>query len=278
MLDINKLGKEGFVSLKYPNTLRACVEEAMSSWQKFCELSDEEKRTFSDGDRIKDFGYMHRQDTGARADNKELFHASLANMEVLGEKAQAMGDSRATAFIHAVDALIHEIKPLIINFVASIEKTYGIAGLEKRVLSGVKGWTFRYLHYFPEEGEMLANAHADRGDMTLHLYECHDGGEHLDFNNVWKPWPVSQKRAIIFPAMGLQYESAGRLKALWHRIVTTEETRKVGRFAMVAFIDFNQEHSWDSSKHRIQNLDQGFNYLMTFPELEKFFAPNKLQM
>ena len=150
--------------------------------------------------------------------------------------------------------------------------------LEKSVLSAADKWTFRYLHYFPIEGEMLAHAHADRGDMTLHLYEDYDGGEYLDFQNEWRPWPVSKERAIIFPAMGLQYETECRLKALWHRIKTTEETRRVGRFAMVAFIDFNQDHSWDSSKHRIQNLNQGFNYSMSFSELQKFFIGQKLHM
>ena len=278
MIEIDNLEKEGFVSVKYPDTLRHAVEDVMASWQKFCELSDGEKRLLSGGDRIKDFGYMRRQDQGMRADDKELFHASLANMPALTERAQAFGDKRATSFIRDVDVLIHEIKPLITEFVASIAKMYGLKDLEQRVLEASDKWTFRYLHYFPIEGEKLAHAHADRGDMTLHLYESHDGGEYLDFGNKWQPWPVSKERAIIFPAMGLQYETESKLKALWHRIKTTEETRKVGRFAMVAFIDFNQNQCWDSSKHRIQELEQGFNYLMPFNELADFFITQKLQM
>ena len=277
-MEINNLEKEGFVSVKYTDSLRKAVEEAMSSWQRFCQLSDTDKRILSGGDRINDFGYMRRQDKGERADDKELFHASVKNMPILEEKALVIGDERATSYIRDVDTLIREIEPLIKEFVLSIEKTYGLNGLEERVLKAKSKWTFRYLHYFPIEGEMLAHAHADRGDMTLHLYEDYDGGEYLDFENNWQPWPVNKERGIIFPAIGLQYETEGKLKALWHRIKTTEETRKVGRFAMVAFIDFNHDYSWDSSKHRIQNFEQGFNYSMSFKELQNFFAPQKLQM
>src|SRR3989338_8918861 len=114
-MEINNLEKEGFVSVKYTDSLRKAVEEAMSSWQRFCQLSDDKKRILSGGDRIQDFGYMRRQDKGERADDKELFHASIAKMAILEEKARAIGDERATSYIRDVGTLIREIKPLIVE-------------------------------------------------------------------------------------------------------------------------------------------------------------------
>ena len=270
-MNIEELKTRGFVTLKYPPELREYVHEAMTSWQRFCGLSEEQKLLLAGGDRINDFGYMHRRDKGATADNKELFHAMKKEMAIMADKAQGVQDDRATQFIHAVDQLIAGIEPVVGSFASLVEKHYGLTGFEKDVRESADRWVFRYLHYLP--GETLANAHCDRGGFTLHLFESAPGGEYLDFSKKWQPWPVSEEETIIFPSLVIQHRSQGALKALWHRVVSTEETRASGRFSMVAFIDFRHTHRYNDAAKRLQDFEPGFNYDLPFPELEKLFVP-----
>jgi isopenicillin N synthase-like dioxygenase len=122
-------------------------------------------------------------------------------------------------------------------------------------------------------GETFAHAHADRGGFTLHLYESAGGGEYLGFDKVWRPWPIGGEETIIFPSMVLQHRSKGRLKALCHRVVATEETSQHGRFSMVVFIDFHHSHRYSDAVKRLQDFEPGFNYDLSFSEFDKLFAP-----
>ncbi len=67
-MDVRTLETDGFVRVGYPMALREAVSDALQSWQKFCTLPLEQKRLLSGGDRIKDFGYMRREDVGLTAD------------------------------------------------------------------------------------------------------------------------------------------------------------------------------------------------------------------
>jgi isopenicillin N synthase-like dioxygenase len=271
-MDVCTLLTSGFVSVEYPLPLRQSVVDAMSSWKAFCTLPMEKKRLLSGGDRIRDFGYMRRQDTGPTADDKELFHALRARYPDLLPKAKAVGDRRATDFIEAVDALLIRMGPLVQRFAYEVERHYGLDGFEREVMESQDEWTFRYLHYFG--GPTLANAHADRGGLTLHLHESHPGGEYYD-GKCWRPWPVSEKETIIFPSAGLQYRSRCVLKALWHRVVSTPETADEGRYSMVCFVDFAMGHRFNDKRFRWQDFSTpGFNYTMPFAEFRKFFVSN----
>lgn len=273
-MNINMLDTHGYVTVDYPPPLRDAVREAMESWQRFCTLPDAKKRLLSGGDRIKDFGYMRREDAGPRADNKEQFHALRAKYPLLLPKAQAVGDRRATDFIEAVDVLLHRMGPLVQRFAGEAEQAYRLKGFEREVMESQDHWTIRYIHYFG--GRMLANAHADRGGFTFHLYESHEGGEYYD-GKQWRPWPVSERQSIIFPSMGLQYRSACQLEALWHQVVATPETEQEGRYAMVAFIDFAMGHRFDDTRYRLQNFEPGFNYGMSFEQFGRYFVPGLVQ-
>ena len=270
-MNVASLEEEGFVAVDYPETLRGKVEQAMRSWQGFCGLPDETKRLLSGGDRLKDFGYMRRTDAGPHADDKELFHVVSRNHTELRARCETIANPRATEFVDAVDALIGASAPLIQEFARDTERTYGLAGFEERVMTSQNNWTFRYLHYFG--GETLSNAHADRGGLTLHLYESDAGGEYFGFDGAWHPWPVSDRRTIIFPSMVLQHLSQGRLKALWHRVVPTETTKANGRYAMVAFIDFTHDFRYDDARKRLQDFPEGFNYAMEWSEFNGLFVP-----
>lgn len=274
-MDISTLQRDGFVSVAYPASLRPVVVRAMTSWQEFCTLPDEKKRLLSGGDRLKDLGYMRRQDEGQRADNKELFHAKLSTLGILGERVKLLEDWRALRFMYATSELLVATLPLIREFAVGVEERFGLCGFAKEVEQSQQHWTFRYLHYLG--GEILAHPHADRGGFTFHMYEDAPGGEYLDFNGTWQGWPVNHERTIIFPSMGLQYRSRGKLKALWHQVVPTQETRVSGRYSMVAFIDFAMGHRYNDAVKRLQDFDPGFNYHVEQRAFESLFIPAESQ-
>jgi len=270
-MDVTALETKGFVSVEYPLDLYLSVEKAMGAWEYFCELPKEEKVKLAGGDRLHDFGYMIREDEGPRADKKELFHVSMNDMSELYEKARCISDRRALRFIDYVETLILGSQVIVQEFARGIEGAYHLNGFEQEVMESKDRWNFRYIHYFG--GEVLAHAHADRGGFTLHLYESAAGGEYLRFDRVWRPWPINRKRTIIFPSMGMQFRSTGKIKALWHRVRANPQTIQKGRFAMVAFIDFTMSHKYDDSKRRLQDFEEGFNYDMPFAEFQKLFTP-----
>ena len=277
-MHIGTLDTSGFVCFDYPRSLRSAVHDAMDSWKRFCELSDEQKLMLSkpNVDRTVDFGYMRRADKGPRDDNKEHFHAVLCKYSELLPRAERVGDRRATDFIHAVGDLLAESGPVVREFARAVEEHYSLCGFEQEVMVSQENWTFRYLHYFKGR-PVLSYPHADRGGFTFHLQETHSGGEYFGFDGQWHPWPVSEERTIIFPSMGLQYRSQSYLKALWHRVISTEATRVEDRYSMVAFIDFKMGHRYNDRAKRLQDFDPGFNYDMSMAELERLFIPAESQ-
>jgi len=270
-MDVSALATKGMVEVPYPTALRASVEEAVASWQAFCTLPEEKKRQFSKGDRANDFGYMLRNDAGTRSDSKEMFHVVEEQLPVLWSCADGVHEKRGFRFIDAVSNLIRESVPLVGEFAHAVEKEFNLSGFESEVRASHKRWTFRYLHYFGEA--MLAYPHVDRGDFTLHLYENQEGGEYYGFDRHWHPWTLSGEKTVIFPSMGLQYRSGGALKALCHCVRPTPHSAQNGRFALVAFIDFNQNVRYNDREKRLQDFDPGFNYGMPFCEFQKLFVP-----
>lgn len=162
---VDDLLSRGFVTLTYPPLVRARMAEAMRSWKGFCALPIEEKRKLMGGSRTRDFGYMKREDTGVKADPKELFHVIKRKLPELREKADTVVDRRATAFIYAVDALIEAASPLVQAFAQAVERTYSLRGFEAEVMNAQHNWTFRFAHYLPGLQPVFANAHADRGGL-----------------------------------------------------------------------------------------------------------------
>jgi isopenicillin N synthase-like dioxygenase len=195
-------------------------------------------------------------------------------IEALRQRSNDTDDVHALIFIEAAEELLGLIAPLIQRFASDVERTYRLNGFEQEVMCSRQDWTLRYLHYWG--GTMLARQHADRLGLTCHLYESDPGGEYLDFDFKWRPWPVSDRQTIIFPSMGLQYRSGGSLKALWHRVVPTPYTRVNGRYSMVAFIDFKADREFTRAK-RVQDFPLGFNYGCSWEAFASHFVPCKTQ-
>lgn len=275
-MNIDTLDTKGFVSFPYPRLLQEAVLRSLASWRLFCELPFNAKCLLSGGDRINDFGYMRRQDQVPNADEKELFHALRANYPLLLPKARLVDDRRAVGFIRSIDFLITQMTPTVRAFAQAVERRYALPGFTGEVMGSADYWTFRFLRY-PKNKPVLAHPHADRGGFTFHLCETESGGEYLGFDDVWRPWPVSRKRTVIFGSMGLQYRSHNKIKALWHR-VTPEPTDIPERYAMVAFIDFQSSHRFNDGKYRLQDFPRGFNYTLPFADFQQYFVPRSQQV
>ncbi len=85
-------------------------------------------------------------------------------------------------------------------------------------------------------------------------------------------WPVNHQQTIIFPSLGLQHRAHNQVKALWHKVEPTVLSKRDGRYAMVAFIDFPQARECDKYKHpRVQDLPEGFNYDISFEDFDSIY-------
>ncbi|WP_338140162.1 2OG-Fe(II) oxygenase family protein [Candidatus Protochlamydia amoebophila] len=89
----------------------------------------------------------------------------------------------------------------------------------------------------------------------------------------WKAMPIDEKQTVIISAVQLQLWSKGDLKALYHRVVTTEKTAKFGRFSMVCFIPFQSTLMYNKRTYgSMQAHDVGFNYALSHQEFSKYFS------
>ncbi len=278
LASINEMGELGLVNVDYPEDLREAVERAVASWKSFCHLPREEKCafTFLEDNHGDGAGYELKEERGSKKDLKENFHVTLFQYERLAEIA----NKRTFPFLNDAKILLDRMEPVILQFAKSIEQEYDVKGLFDETVFGKPYWILRYLHYFgnQQEGMEIAAPHADKGGFTLHLYESDEGLEYYCIKQrTWKPMPVHSKQTVIIPAVQLQLLSKGELKALYHRVVATEATARVGRFSMVCFIAFQNTPMYNKKVHgSLHKYDTGFNYSMPHNDFANLFSPTQI--
>lgn len=263
----------GLLNVDYPDNLRDAVENAVDSWKDFCLLPREEKQafTFLEDNHGDGAGYELKEEKGAKKDLKENFHVTLFQYPRLAEIA----NNRTFPFLNDAKTLLDRMEPLILQFAANVEETYRVKGLVNEVFASKPYWILRYLHYFgdQQEGCEIAAPHADKGGFTLHLYESDEGLQHYCIRQrTWKPMPVGETQTVIIPAIQLQLLSKGELKALYHRVVATERTARIGRFSMVCFIPFQNTPMYNKKVYgSVQTHENGFNYDLPHDEFSMLF-------
>ena len=131
------------------------------------------------------------------------------------------------------------------------------------------------MHYFGDQqaGAEIAAAHADKGGFTLHLYESDTGLQYYSQDErEWEEMPVDHSETVIIAAMQLQFRSEGEIKALYHRVVATERTAKIGRYSMVCFIPFEFTPQYNKNAYgSMQTHNAAFNYDISHDEFRKYF-------
>lgn len=273
---IESLEKNGFLYVPYPEDLRKGVEDAMEAWKAFCALPSEDKLRFGyDGDvKTSGNGYELKLDVSA-GDLKEDAHMRLAVREDLLERAHRVDSMVAPAFVEKALAVNELMRSILEEFSAAVESSLGLSGFKDDVMEYQPRWLIRFLHYFGDRkpGDEIASPHVDKGGFTLHLYESHPGVEYLSYETrEWTSLPLSHSDTVIIPGMGLQNRSKGKLRALCHRVVATEDTATTGRFSAVCFFNFKNVRFYDKSTFgRLQSQEPGAFYDMSFEKFDGFF-------
>jgi hypothetical protein len=276
MIPVEELRDKGKVYTTYPAELREAVARAMEAWQALCALPEDIKMRFPyEVDKwVSGNGYELKKESGDTLDQKENFHLRLRARDELLARAVAIGSPEITEFVEAGLVLPELIAPLLADFAQSMEKEFGMTGFADDVAYATPSLLLRFLHYFgnQEPGKEIASPHVDKGGFTLHLYESDKGVEQLTFDGQWVPVPVSHEQTVIFPALGLQYRLKSEVKAMYHKVVATEESAQNGRFSAVCFVDFRGNVPWNKEKYGPQRyLPPGFNYTMPWEEFKTSF-------
>ncbi len=278
-MSINQLKDQGFVNFPYPQNLRQAVETAEASWRAFCELSLEEKKVFAYSNAGAGVGYEVKDGSGNKGDKKENFDVARAELPALEARLQSDVLSYTAAlvarkFVYDAVALVEIMTPFIVDFASEAESVFQLSNFEEEISGGSGAFFVRFIHYFPqgEAGDEIAQPHPDQSGFTLHLFESEPGLQMLTFGNEWVPMSVSEGETVIIPDMQMQLRSEGELKAVWHRVVSTERSAAEGRFSAVCFIQFKDTPKYDKDSHgRLQEKPQGFNYEMGHEEFKKLF-------
>ncbi len=271
---IQELQTKGFVVVEYPKDLRNAVEKAIESWKMFCDLPVETKRGLPYSNNADGVGYELKDGVGNKADRKENFDITVSGAEWLRENSPAIENKIAEEFTTHTTALVEVMKPTILEFAKQVEIEFGILGFAKEVDESEVGFFTRFIHYFGDRkvGDETATAHTDQSGFTLHLFESAEGLQCLTFDGKWIDMPVSKGQTVIIPSMQLQLRSDGKLKALCHRVVATNETASLGRYSAVCFIQLKNTPKYDKEKGgRLQEKEPGFNYKMRLGEFSKLF-------
>ncbi len=272
---INELQSQGFVTIVYPQEVRAAVLATITSWKKFCALAPELKTGLPYSNSADGVGYELKDGSGVKGDRKENFDITTAGKQWLEENIKHFDNEDAHAFVRDAIHLVALLKPLIVKFAKQVEEAYSLKDFTWEVEESVDAFFIRFIHYFGDRkvGEEIATAHSDQSGFTLHLFESDEGLECLTLEMQWIPMPVGEGETVIIPSMQLQLRSDGKLKALCHRVVATSETAVTGRYSAVCFVQLKNTLKYNKAKWgRLQERPPGFNYEMPseiFAELFK---------
>lgn len=272
---IQSFKTEGVAMLPYAPELQAAVEDAAKLWQSFCELPLEAKQTLPANSHAAGTGYEFKDGSGNHADTKENFDVAIAHQSYLEALlTQPLGETERT-FARAALALSKQMTPLAVKFAEQAESDFQLPGFTEKIKASNNTIFVRFIHYFGGRvaGELLAEPHTDQSGFTFHLFESDRGCERLDYKTrQWLDMPVEANKTAVIPAMQMQYESNGELRALAHRVVATEQTKDVGRYAIVCFVRFANSSIYDKATHgRLQEKEPGFSYDMDNEEFGKLF-------
>lgn len=271
---IYDLESKGFVVMQYPPELRSKVEKAAELFKKFCNLPLEVKSSLPYSNNTAGVGYEFKDGSGKKTDRKENFDVTIAGFEWLAKNVARIDNPVVLEFVRSALDVIPALKPLVIEFARESERAFGLEGFTHEVEQSIDTFFVRLIHYEGDRvvGEEMATAHVDQSGCTPHLFESAPGLQCLNYEGKWVDMPVSEGETVIIPDMQMQFRSAGRLRALCHRVVATRESLRRGRYSAVCFVQFKDTPKYDKDRHgRLQEKQPGFNYHLPPREFVKLF-------
>jgi len=276
---VDMLQSRGYMRIPYPSDVRIALQRAVDSWERFCALDAKIKQSvpYMRRDQLG-VGYECKLESGKGKDRKENLHVMIAMMQEFEAIARHLDLAPLHELLRDAHMLIGALSAPMLALARELEHHYKLHGLEREMLRSRPEWMVRFIHYFgdQEAGSEIASAHADKSGLTSHLYESDHGFEYLDHRGRWRRLAFNRASMMLLPDMQMQYRSKGELKALWHRVVATEQTAKHGRVSIVCFMSLLATPVVDKSRiGRLQDMSPGFNYEMPFAEFAKLFVKEK---
>jgi isopenicillin N synthase-like dioxygenase len=271
---IKDLETKGFYVLPYPPAVRACVVKAAKAWKLFYALPAEVKAKLPYSNGGAGVGYERKDGVGKNADRKENFDVTSEGLAWLEANNVQTTEPALHDLVTNTMSLLEAVRPTILEFARESELEFGIKSFEEEISASTSTFFTRFIHYSAdrEVGEETAVSHVDQSGFTLHLYENKKGLRCLTYDGKWIDMPVSEGETVIIPDMQMQLRSNGRLRALCHQVVATEETAKSPRDSAVLFVQFKNTRKYDKERcGRLQERTPGFNYNMPIGEFEKMF-------
>lgn len=256
-----RLDQNGYSTIVLPRDLKRRIDHLDSFWKEFCKQSSEEKSKFSFN---SDGGYEYKNKEAL--DFKENFHVSMS---------YRINDMELTQvdrfFLQAAYDVLNEVAPLVHHIAGLISKESDCNFLS--ILGNRTLWSLRCLHYMPSDREVIAYPHVDKGPFTLHLRESVGGLEYF-WKGKWHSLDFSNGETGYFPGLLGQYHSECLINGLSHRVVSTPESRKNGRFSLVLFLDTANPIQYNKAKFGPSQtcFEPGENYEMEFEQFKQYFV------
>ena len=213
------------------------------------------------------YGYEYRGPENPN-EYKETLHVGL------GYKLPA-GASDADRRLVVFSQLLMQSLLSTVGHVAQVISAASHKDLVEFLMGSLSTATLRILYYPPDlpgmKREFLATEHVDKG-FTIHPGETCPGLQ-VDWNGGWID--VAEVPGSVYGYAGLlgQFYTECGLTALRHRVVPTEISRTIGRYALVIFLDPGEyrydKRVWGPTQ---ATFGKGENYGMPFAEFKKYFA------
>lgn len=276
----------GYAEAQYPKYMRDIVQQVAKAWDDFCALPREIRKQFPYNSDSMGSGYELKETVGENLDQKANFDVSLGHASWLRETARTIGNEVITSFVEGALSVLENLRPVILDFAETVENEACVEGLLQEVRDGHDLWFLRFIDYpaGKKSGEVMATPHVDQSGFTLHLFESVEGLQRYDQEpptpytpekTYQRGWGfVGGRRGItmISVNMQLQLRSQGRLKALCHRVITTNNAPEKGRRSAVCFVGFKNTPKYDKKRHgRLQEFPVGFNYDMPIEQFADLF-------
>lgn len=221
------------------------LEEGAQAFFRYLDIAQEEKeqlRFFDRPENRQGIGYVKRTSDRAYGDDKEFFHYHPKLLKEFAGNSLIEREETAT-FISIADEIYQEATSRMKEIIRTLETEY--PGMYARLFPTTEEYieysALRFLKYEPGGvGSFLANAHYDRGCMTLALAESAPGLRIGKGAGSLEEVVHKENTAVFMPAFQFRELTNGDFLPAWHDVVQKSEDlyrKDAARWAIVFFAD-----------------------------------------
>lgn len=260
---------KGYETLPYDPDTQQLVKNLAQAWKSFLDQPLEEKMKLAYSNNT---GYENK---GPEArDYKEDFHVTLQ----YPVSAIPGISSVSIEFLKAAHAVL--CNQNLVRSLAELLTESSDFDFVKAMIENSSSWIVRCLYYPPQEKEIIAAEHPDKGPATIHVYDSTPGLQGW-INGKWEYMVFDHtSEAVGYPGLLGQFHSKCTVKALPHRVISTSTSRKEGRISIVIFVDFPGKVIYNKAKFGPTQdvFKEGSNTVMNFEEFSQYFLKDAVEV